>query len=45
MNSEDTTESDASAPTELKAAQRLFEFWASYQYWQLLTKKPRSKKC
>lgn len=45
MDSEDTTESDASATTEFKAAQRLFEFWASYQYWQLLTKKPRNKIC
>lgn len=36
MDSEDTTESDALVPTELKAARRLFEFWASYQYWQSL---------
>jgi hypothetical protein len=38
MDSDEVTENEKLAPTELKAAQRLFEFWASDDYWRLSNK-------
>lgn len=38
MDSDEVTENEELAPTELKAAQRLFAFWASDDYWRLSNK-------